>query len=80
MPQSGAGDHATGDTDHPGRNAETDGAGECDQDQDLTDQPDHRTGLNRTHRASVSERYADNTENSTARFMSGAWEAAAGVE
>ena len=73
------------DTDQPGRNAETHGSGERDQQHELADQPDRRTGLNRAHRASVSARYGDNTGNTISRFTPGArvnWrgEAAAGED
>ena len=46
-------DHAAGDSDHPAGAAEADGPREGAEQQHLGDQPGHRTGLNRSHRASV---------------------------
>ncbi len=53
--------------------------GERGEQRQLADQPDHRAGLNRTHRASVSMGYCGNTRNATVRFISGSGKGEAGV-
>jgi hypothetical protein len=46
-------DYAAGDSDDPAGSAEADGSRECGAHQHLGDDPGHREGLNRSHRASV---------------------------
>ena len=46
-------DHPAGNDDNPARAVEADGLGERVAQHQLSDQPHDRTGLNRTHRASV---------------------------
>ena len=55
-------------------------AGERGEQRQLGDQPDHRAGSNRAHRASVSVGYIGNTRNATVRFISGPGEGEAGAE
>ena len=52
------GRHPAGDADDPAGAAEADRRGERGEQRQLGDQPDHRAGLNRTHRASVCMGYS----------------------
>ena len=61
-------DHAATDSDDPPSAAEADGPREGREQQHLGDQPGRRTGLNRSHRASVFVGTCGSTGNTVVRF------------
>ncbi len=69
--QCAARQQAAGDAHHPARAAEPDRAGEGREQRHLGDQPAHRAGLNRSHRASVSVGTSITTGNCADRFTRG---------